>query len=329
MTNDLDRADLVRRWGGPVSGALFDPETKVFRVDGIDGAIAYRKGLGCAVAIGDPVCAPDDKARLADAFREMCHQRRWRVVYAVAGELFASSAERAGYAAIEFARELIVDPRVDATAGHAAQTLRGKVHRATHAGVVVAEHAPDGAGDAELERDIERAVFEWRHGRRGLQIYLTPFAPFAGRACKRWFYARRAGRVVGLFQMLRLEAAGGYLLSQLIATPDAPPGTTELLGVTGLRALGAEGCAYATWGPAPLAELGRVTGLGSLSEKLARAVFRNAGRAFHLEARNAYRRKFPVARTSGSYLLFDPPRIGPATAIETLRAFHASRAHAL
>ena len=320
----VDDADLVRRYGGSVSGVLFDRKIEVFRAEGVDGVIPYRHGLGCAVAVGDPICSREDTPRLARAFRDECVRHHRHTVYVVASEPFARWATSEGYAALEFGRELIVDPRRDPLAGHAQQALRGKVHRAIRAGVVAAEYAPNGARDEELERAIERAVAVWLSARHGPQAYLTPFLPFAGRACKRWFYARAGGGIVGVMQLLRLDAYGGYLLSQLVSTPDAPPGTTELLGVTALRALCASGCAWATWGPAPLPELGAVTGFGARSERVCRFLFRNAGRTFGLEARNVYHRKFPVAETVGSYLLFNPPRIGAGDVIELLHAFHAA-----
>ncbi len=317
-------ANLVRRHGGPVSAALFDADIEVFRAESMEGVIAFRHGFGCAVSIGDPVCARDRMPALAEAFRSHCRARGWSTVYAVASEPLAAWAANRGYAAIEFARELIVDPRHDPLAGSSAQRLRGKVHRAEREGVVAAEYAPGAARDEALERALTAAARAWLEARHGPQVYLTPIALFAGRGCKRWFYARRGEAIVGVMQLVRMDAYDGYLISQLIATPDAPPGTTELLGVAGLSALGVEGCGYATWGPAPLVDFGHVTGLGSLSEQIGRAVYRAAGHAFHLEARNDYRRKFPIARTAGSYLLFDPPRIGPGIALEVLRAFHAS-----
>jgi lysylphosphatidylglycerol synthetase-like protein (DUF2156 family) len=320
-----DLADLVRRYGGSVSGALFDPQIEVFRAKGIDGVIAYRHGLGCAVAVGDPICAREDMPALAEAFRAECKSHRWHTVYTVASESFGTWATAHGFAAIELAHEMIVDPRRDPLKGHAVQRLRGKVHRAEHAGVTAAELPSGDARDEQLEAAMERAVKTWLDARTGPQIYLTPAELFTGRVCKRWFYARHNDCVVGVLQLVRLGAADGYLISQLLSTPDAPPGTTELLAIFAMRALGAEGCSHVTWGPTPLAEIASVTGMSGLSEKIGRAVYHAAGRIFHLDARLEYRRKFPVARTAPTYLLFDPPRIGAREAIGIMRAYHAFR----
>ena len=323
MTDVRSAAELVQRWGGSVSTVLFDPSVEVFGAIGLDGVIAYRTGFGCAVAIGDPIAPLEQMGRLARAFREHCKRRRLHTVYTVASDAFATWGASAGYGVVEFGQELVVDPSHDPLAGHAAQALRRRVKRAAKEDVVAHEYV---GHDAKLEDALRTAVLAWMGSRRGPQIYLMPLDVFAGRECKRWFYATRGDAVVGVMELVRLESRHGWLLSQLTWTPDAPPGTSELLAVHALRAIGTDGCTYATWGPAPLERLGAIEGLSGFSEKLGRFVFKNTARAFHLEDRNRYHRKFPVARTTGCHLLFDPPRIGLRETLQVLRTYHASAA---
>lgn len=324
MTDIRSAAELVQRWGGSVSTVLFDPSVEVFGAIGLDGVIAYRTGFGCAVAIGDPIAPLEQMGPLARAFRDHCKRRGLHTVYTVASDAFATWAANAGYGVVEFGCELVVDPSHDPLAGHAGQALRRRVRRAAKEGVVA--HEFTGRDDA-LEDELERAVDAWRITRRGPQIYLMPLDLFAGRECKRFFYATRGDDdVVAVMELVRLESRHGWLLSQLTWTPSAPAGTTELLAVQALQAIGESGCTYATWGPAPLERLGAIEGLSGFSEKLGRFVFKNTARAFHLEDRNRYHRKFPVARKTGCHLLFDPPRIGLRETIQVLRTYHASAA---
>jgi lysylphosphatidylglycerol synthetase-like protein (DUF2156 family) len=323
MTDVRSAAELVRRWGGSVSTVLFDPSVEIFGAIGVDGVIAYRTGFGCAVAIGDPIAPLEQMGRLAKAFRQHCKRRGLHTVYTVASDAFATWGVNAGYGVVEFGSELVVDPSHDPLVGPAAQALRRRVKRAQRDDVVAREYV---GYDATLERSLEVAVDAWRRTRRGRQIYLMPLDLFAGRECKRWFYATRGDAIVSVMELVRLESRRGWLLSQLTWTPEAPPGTTELLAVHALQAIGQQGCTYATWGPAPLARLGAIEGLSGFSEKLGRFVYRNTTRAFHLEERNRYHRKFPVARTAGCHLLFDPPRIGVRETLQVLRAYHATAA---
>jgi lysylphosphatidylglycerol synthetase-like protein (DUF2156 family) len=317
-------AALVRCHGGSVSTALLDPSCRVFSTPDVDGAVGYRHALGCAVALGEPVCAERDKPRLANAFREFCSVRGWYTVYAVANERFTRWAVEQGYAAVGFGEELILDPQRDPTRGHAGRELRKKVLKAKRAGIELDEYRPAVAWDAELERGMEQVAADWLRARRGPQVYVTPVDLFGERAGKRWFYARAGGRVVGVLSTVRLDARKGYLLDHHLAAPDAPAGTSEMLVVQALEAFRAEGCECATFGPAPAAELSEIWHLGSLSERLARAIFSTAGRMFHLDARSHYRRKFQPAREEPAYLLFAERRLGIRSAVGILRAFNVS-----
>lgn len=317
---------LVRRYGGAVSTALLDSACELFRTDGIDGAIGYRSCLGCAVAIGDPVCAEEDKPRLAEAFSEFCRAKRLHTAYAVASPSFAHWAAEQGYAALCFGEELWFDPRRDPAAGAAGRELRKKLLRAGREGIELREYAPERGRDPELERRMEAAARSWLEARRGPQLYLVPLRPFEHPDGRRWFYALHRGRVVGMLATLRLEARGGYLLEHHLAIPEAPIGTSESLVAEALRTFGREGIEWATFGPAPANELGEVLGLGELQERFVRAVFRRLATTFHFESRNRYRRKFQVAGSQNSYLLVSPPKLGAREIGGFMKAFNASLA---
>lgn len=317
---------LVRRYGGAVSTALLDPACELFRADGIDGAIGYRARFGCAVAIGDPVCAEEDKPRLARAFAERCRARRLHTAYAVASPGFAHWAAGEGYAALCFGEELFFDPRRDPAAGAAGRELRKKLLRAGREGIEVREYLPRRARDPELERRMEAVARSWLEGRRGPQVYVVPVRLFEHREGRRWFYALYDGRVVGVLAALWLEARGGYLLEHHLASPDAPVGTSESLIAEALRAFGREGVAWTTFGPAPASELREILGLSERQERLARTVFRHLGQAFRFESRNRYRRKFQIAGSRDSYLLVSPPKLGPREIGGFVNAFNASLA---
>ena len=62
--------ELVRRHGGVMSHAALDPSRSIFRAPGIDGLICFLPALWSAAVLGDPVCAPEHKAALADAFAQ-------------------------------------------------------------------------------------------------------------------------------------------------------------------------------------------------------------------------------------------------------------------
>lgn len=308
-----------------MSTALLDPSCEIFRAEGIDGAIGYRSRFGCAVSIGDPVCAEEDKPRLAQAFLESCRARRVHTAYAVASPSFAHWAASHGYAALCFGEELSFDPRRDPAAGAAGRELRKKLLRAAREGIEVREYRPR-RRDLRAEREMEEVARSWLGARRGPQVYVVPVRLFAEREGRRWFCARREGRAVGVLSTMRLEARGGYLFDHHLVTSDAPIGASESLIAEALRTFGREGCQWATFGPAPANELGAIFGLSQPQERLARSVFRALGQGLHFESRNRYRRKFQVAGSQPSYLLTSPPGLGPREIGGFVHAFNASLA---
>jgi lysylphosphatidylglycerol synthetase-like protein (DUF2156 family) len=317
--------ELVQRYGGAVSPALYDPRCEHFMTPGIPGVIGYRSSYRCAVALGDPVCAPHDVDRFTERFRQACAVRGQSVVIANASEALTARCRRNDWGVVELAEELVVDPQHDPQAGPAGRELRKKVRRAEKWGVAVAEYRPRYSCDAALECELETVASAWLAARHGMQVYINQVLLFSQRVGKRWFYATTAGgRAIGLLELVRLDARDGWVVMHLLAAPEAPSGTTEALVTTAMRTLGDEGCHFLTFGPSPRGELGEMQGVSRVGELLARTVFSLAARAFHLDSKSRYRRKFQTSGEEKMYLLFNPPSIGMLEVIALLRAFNVS-----
>ena len=316
----------VRNYGHAVSTALFEPGCQHFTVRGVDGAIAYRTGFGCAVAIGDPVCAPEDRITLGRAFQASAHKKGLATAFAVTSEPFALGMAEHGAAALGFGKELILDPSRDPSKGSKGRELRKKLTHAQKSGLRGGEYTPQSFASRAVEAELERVANSWVGNRRGPQIFLTGVRMFEAPSITRFFHVRHEDKYVGVLTAMRIEWRKGYLLNHILVTPDAPDGTSELLITHALATLGKEGCTYATVGPAPDHELGTVKNLSGWSEKFARKVFAKCGEAFKLDARTRYRRKFQVASEEPSYLVFDPPSIGPRQIGGILKAFNVSLA---
>jgi lysylphosphatidylglycerol synthetase-like protein (DUF2156 family) len=315
--------EIVRAHGGAVSHGLLDPRCRHFRVPRLEGLIGYRRWRRCAVAIGEPVCAPEDVTKLAESFRDFCRRRGWDTLYAAADARFGAWAIENGYAAIHFGDTLIVDPRIDPERGPAARHLRQKVNHTRRSGVVVEEYRPAAKRDPALEHAMGDAVVAWLRAREGLQIFLGGVRLFADRLGRRWFHARHRDRIVGVLSMVHLGKRNGSMLNAVMVRPEAPVGTSELLVVSGLAALRREGASFATFGIAPRPSLGRIVGLGARSAWLARTVYRTSVRLFDLDGRSLYWEKYAIARREESFVLLQPPRLTPGDAFALLRAFNA------
>lgn len=308
-----DRAWLinkVRQWGGPTSDAQLDPLCKHFTCPTIEGAIGYRLHSGCALAFGDPLCAPSDRQALVHAFHEFCEKEGCNVIYIIVSEEFAKECVGDSCKVLlEFGEELTLNPtRIDPKEGPEGRLLRNRVRHASKEGVEVLEVTHP---DAELERAIEDVGNQWLASRHGPQIYTSHLRFFEDQPGKRCFYARQGSRIVGALLLHRLESRGGWLLVNEVTVPDAPKGTPELLIAATLEQLQREECGYVTFGPVTNNAIGEIVGLSRPVRWLVRTSFKFSNRFFHLGGKNQFWRKFQPERRP-CYLLMKETRFGCA-----------------
>jgi lysylphosphatidylglycerol synthetase-like protein (DUF2156 family) len=298
--------DWVHRYGCAMSEALLDADCKVFRIPDVDGFIGYRSEGSCAVVLGDPVCPKEDWERLASAFYQFCKDKHWNVAYIGTSKEFSHWAvENHCKVLLEICEEQIFDPQHDPTSGNKGHKLRYKVNHAIHLGIKVQEYL---TADEQLEKSIQAMGDTWVKGRKGPQIYLSRLDFFEHRKDRRWFYAQQGQKIIGAALLCKLEANKGWLLKFLIALPDAPAGTSELIMTTVLTALRKENCRYLTYGIIPLEQIGEIVGLGKFTSWLARWGFKLIKSYFHLNQRKIYWQKFhPQNRPA--YMLFSNPRL--------------------
>lgn len=317
MEDRQQAAALIMRLGHPPASVLYDPHYLMFMVPGIDGFVGYRVESKCAVVTGDPVCAENDMPALAFAFHEHCQKNGWSVIYLIVSEHFCRWAVgKVCRASVRYGEELIVDPAIDPSKGRKGEKLRWKVHKAVEDGVVIHEYL---GHHIDLEKDIELASNRWLKSRKGPQIYLADLDIFACRFGKRWFYAKKEDRIVGLLVINRVDKHDGWVLNLLMATPDSPVGTSEHLMMTVIEQLRAENCHFFSLGAAPRKSLSEIVGLNPLSTLIARVFFKIANWLFHLHSRRQFLKKF-LPTSVPSYLLFSQSKIG----LNELRAIKKS-----
>ncbi len=317
--------ELVRRHGRSVSHAALDPSFSHFRVPGIDGLIGFRIIQGCAVVYGDPLCEPEKRCYLADAFAAHCEVNGWLVLYVAATAAMRAYASARGYGTIEFADELKVDVQQDPEEGPEARHLRQNLNHTRRLGVTVREYRGDELSDARLEAQAEAACKKWQNSRHGPQMYLGNPHLFADRWGRRWFVAERSGEVVGVLSMLDVRCDECRRMINLVfSTPAAPPHTNDLLVASALKALREESGPSVCFGLGPRPALGCIEGFGDISELLARRIYQLDARMLHLHSKTIFWEKFGVIRREPLYLLFRPPHIRIRFLIALARAFHFS-----
>lgn len=319
-------ARLVSRFGSASSNVLLDERCQHFRDTGIDGVIGYKRHGRNAIALGDPVCAAEDRAALVEAFRTRFRERGMYTHFAVVGTGMAEYLRGKGCGLLEFGVEQVLDPSNSVTApGY--KELRKKLKRARRAGMEVTEYRPlENGHSPELERQMDNLAHCWLMNRKGLQTYWAHIDLFRSPTTTRWFYGRVGDRVVGLLSTLRLENLNGYLLEHILWAPQAPVGTSESLVAHVLETLAGENCTYASFGPAPAHDLGEVSGFSHLTEQSCRLIYRMARHLFQLDSKALHRKKYRPVGAQPLYLAFDQASIGLGTLAALGHAFNFSMA---
>jgi lysylphosphatidylglycerol synthetase-like protein (DUF2156 family) len=312
----------VRRWGGPASNAVLDESTMIFSHPDIDGIIGYRIELGAAIVYGDPICPPSETEKIVKAFHEFCEQSNLSIIYITASQTFADlSMNKTCHGLVQFGHEVIMDPYHDprALTGDHASLVRRKVRHAEHENVLCIEYVRP---DAKIEKEMEEVAAIWLKARSGPQIYLSHVSLFSNREGKRWFYAHKNHKVVGVIVLNQLIEKKGWLMNHLMITPDAPHGTPELLVTSAIDTLRVEGCRYVTCGSVPSCDLPTIIGPGKVGAWITRQVFAVSRKVFNLSSRMKFWEKY-APYTVPSYLLFSRPHISLKDIWAILRAMNA------
>lgn len=304
-----DIVPLVRKYAGAASDALLDPSCLQFTHEPIEGFIGYKSLAGCAIVLGDPVCSPDDSLALATAFQAYTHEQNLSTIYMMTSERFTKLAQNSiCKASVRFGEELWIplDKNPFDNTGERASLLRRKVRHSQQEGVEVQEYI---GSDPALEQGIIAVGNEWLKSREGLQIHTSKVRIFENRFGKRWFYATKDNKVIGVLILNRTEASNSYLINRYMVIPSAPGGVAEALVMCAIDKLIEEQCPALCCGIVVGHKGFTSNGLSQLQHVLAKSALVFANRFFGLTNRKVFWEKFmPESRSSN--LLFESGSIG-------------------
>jgi lysylphosphatidylglycerol synthetase-like protein (DUF2156 family) len=319
MTCDV--VQLVRKYAGAASDALLDPSCLQFYHPPLEGFIGYKSLAGCAIVLGDPVCRPEDSLALASAFQLFTREQNLSTIYMMTTERFTKLAQNnLCRASVRFGEELWIplDKNPFDNTGEKASLLRRKVRHSQQEGVEVHEYR---GSDPSLEQGMIALGTEWLNSREGLQIHTSKVRIFENRFGKRWFYALKDNKVIGVLILNRTESTNSYLLNRYMVSPKAPGGTPEALVMCAIDQLREEQCPALCCGIVISNKDFTSTGLSALQNILAKSSLACANRYFGLANRKVFWEKF-LPETRSSNLLFETGSIGFKELMALSKALH-------
>ncbi|GAA4777967.1 DUF2156 domain-containing protein [Actinomycetospora chlora] len=138
---DAAREALHRFGGSTISWMTTWPENRylVHGAEGVrddqGGVTAYRVHAGVAVALGDPIVAPDQRTAALEEFRALAERSGWVPCLFSTTEALADAARADGWRALQVAEDTLVDLEGLEFKGKPWQNVRSAFNRAGKAGI--------------------------------------------------------------------------------------------------------------------------------------------------------------------------------------------------
>lgn len=291
--------------------AQLDLSLRYFVGPKASGLIGYQERAGVAVAMGDPLCAPQDTADVVSRFLPERARSRSRVLFVSASAQFAARASAFGCGAIKVGEEAVFDLARYSFSGGAMKRLRYHEGRARRNGVEVENIATADLPSHVLAAAVEDVTAAWvkQHamGPLGFLLALRPLYEPAKEG-KRVFVACVAGRPIAFLTAVPLPAAHGVYLEDYIRGPQVPDGTAEVLFHEACQDARARGYDYVSLGTAPLAGL---TPEDSRDHPLAgwllRTAFERVSWPYDFKSLLAFKARFHPTRWVPKYLVYERP----------------------
>jgi phosphatidylglycerol lysyltransferase len=282
---------------------------------GADHCVAYVDTGRAWVAAGAPVADQALLGEVARGFVRAARRQGRRALFFATERRFA---ETDGFDSLLIGEQPVWDPRDWAETLRAAPSLREQIRRARAKGVRVSAVCSEEVASmsSPLRLAIEAMIASWMGSRAmppmGFLVRVDPFGLVEERLL---FVARRGtapdAEVVGFAAVVPVYARQGWFIEDLIRSPAAPNGTTELLVDAAMQAAAKLGSSYLTLGLSPLA------GPVGLSLTLAR---KYGSSLYDFGGLRAFKAKFRPREWAPIYLSY--PRGNAAVAIyDSLVAF--------
>lgn len=236
--------------------------THMVILPGVPGGLGVQRAGRVFVACGEPLSLPSSWPALASAFLDVARDTGMIPCFAPIGNEFAALLDDLGLVTVRLGSTPYVHLSRWPQTGRPGARVREAVNRAKRDHLVFS-HVSPGTGaapqPAELfrwESEVQELSDDWLRRRRARTRFRWIFQlqPLSYPVYRRYFEARRDGRLVGLIAATPLAGREGWYLEDILRTASAPPSTTTALVSYALNTLKADGVKMATLGGVPLSE---------------------------------------------------------------------------
>ena len=303
--------ELLRDHGRDLhSFMVLESGLEVWTSDNGDAAIAYADRGGTWVAVGSPLCPPDQAAQAARDFAATARRHRAQPAFFGVSEPLLGHLCRAGrFDVLAIGEAPTWDP---ANWDHSIQTspkLRNRLRRGRRQGIrprIV--NAAEVAAGTPLRAALDALADQWARAKPLPPLgFMATVEPFEQTDARRYFVAEHADRLVGCAVCVPIYGRGGWLVEDLLMAPDAPAGATEVLIDGVMRGLAAEGAALVSLGLVALAGVDQAPSVDRhpLWRTVFRAILRLGRPWYNFHGVHRFRKKLQPDTWEPVYLVAD------------------------
>ncbi len=294
---------------------------KVWYGQAPEAAVVYRQVGQVAIVSAAPLTAKENRAVATRQFLAFCKQHKMDCLMVPVGTEFAVIAKECGMGLLGIGESGYFALPDWKPKGDKCKKVRAGVNQARGAGVVVKSYNPRISNNASLRREIEALCQAWLGTREiDAMSWLLELDPFLLSESKRYFLAEKDGRLEGLLVCSPIPARNGWYLEDLIRRPDAERGVSELLVVTALEQLAADGAEVATLGTSPLAGIKTIGEFKHLSQVL-KLIYEHLDTFYHFKDLHRFKAKFAPSYIESEFIALYPPRVKTRTVISLISIF--------
>ncbi|QIZ85875.1 DUF2156 domain-containing protein [Bermanella marisrubri] len=243
-----ERVEYLKKYGKhSMAFSALQPKMRYFDMEGV-GYIAYRRQWGSVVCLGDPVCSPEDREALLDAFFTKYPAP---IFIQVTPDVAKLIHERMGYHATQFGKETLIDLNSWTLSGKKKQVIRTAINHAKKEGVTVRESY----GDMKY-RDLSESWLKTRKCKGREIIFLIRPMEMDYKEGTRRFFAYQGDEMIGFIffdPVYESNKVVGYVPNISRASEKFPQGIFYMLMVQAMEKFKEEGVPYIYLGLSPLA----------------------------------------------------------------------------
>lgn len=278
--------------------------------------IGYKVIGTTAVALGDPIGAPESRQQALEEFTRLCDLNGWTPAFHQITPDASGLLRGAGFKVLKIGEEAIIDVQRWSVHGPGYKWLRSALRRVERAGFEIAE-LPKPLDDATLAQ-LREVSDTWVRtgGHRERTFTVGQFDPEYLQVT-RIFAVRHhdTGHIVAFANVVPSYQSPDGTFDLMRFRPDAPNGVMDLLFVGLIGQFKSEGKSGMNLGLAPLANISGE----SLADRALRVLYEHGGKAFRYQGLRRFKDKWDP-RWEDRYLGYRHDADLPKVATAVIRA---------